>query len=145
MWPIARRRISPNVFARFLLKESLNDPDIIPRTKAWTIKTSFLVWSFTANAPNRLSKSFKGSPWCYFTPKRSKGTEGGARLTMNCSLNNEENWSNEVMWPSGRPINQSSVLRTYPWTTCIAWRPFLLKSSSEYGKLWDWPPGLRYL
>jgi len=74
MWAIVCHRISPNAFARFLIKESQNDPDRIPRPKAWTIKASSLVWNFTTNAPKRFRKSFKGYPWCCFTLKRSKGT-----------------------------------------------------------------------
>ena len=53
---------------------------------------------------------FKGSPCICFTLKRSKGTDGWARLTMNCSLNKAENWSKEVMWPSGRPTNDYSIV-----------------------------------
>ena len=110
MWATAHRWISLNIFARFLIKESLNSPNKIPHPKVCTIKASSLVWSFTTNAPNRFRKSFRGSPWYCFTPKRSKETGGGARLNMTCSLNNVENWSNEVMCPSGRPMNQSNVV-----------------------------------
>ena len=110
MWAIARRRILLNVIARLLIKESLNSPDRILRPKACTIRASTLVWSFTNNALNRFRKSFRGSPWYCFTPKRSKETGGGARLTTNYSLNNVANWLNEVMCPSGRSMNQSNVV-----------------------------------
>ena len=108
MWAITHRRILLNVFRRHLIKESLNCPNRIPRPKAFTIRASSFVWSFTTNAPNLFRKSFRGSHCYCFTSKRSKETGGGARLTMNCSLNNVANWSNEVMCQSGRPMNQSS-------------------------------------
>ena len=68
---------------------------------------SSLVCSFTTSARNWFRKSFKGSPCYCFTSKWSKEM-GGAWLMMNCSLNNVENWSNEVMCPSGRLMNQSN-------------------------------------
>ena len=110
MWATTRCQISLNILARFLISESQNGPDMIPCPKAWTIKASSWVWRFTTNAPNLFIKSFKGSPCLCFTPKRSKGTSHWTWLTMNCSLNNLENWSKKVMWPFGKPINHCSVV-----------------------------------
>ena len=93
----ARRLISSKVLGRLLIKESSNGPDKNPRTKAWTIRASSWVLSSTTKTPNQSRKSFKGSSCLCFTSNRSKGTGGGAWLTINCSLKNVENWSNEVM------------------------------------------------
>ena len=71
-----------------------------PRLKACTVISSFLVCNFTTSALNLLRKSFQGSPWYWFTSKRSLETGGGAWLIMYYFLNNVENWSNEVMCPS---------------------------------------------
>ena len=37
---------------------------------------------------------------------------GGARFAMYCSLNNLESYANNVMWSSGRLMNQSIVVPT---------------------------------
>jgi len=100
MWATTWCRISLNIFSQHLIKESMKGPDKIPFLKACTIIASSLVCNFTT----------RGSPWYCFTSKRSKDTGGGARLIMNCYLNNVENWSNEVMCPSRRLMNQSSVV-----------------------------------
>jgi len=109
MWATTRRRISLNVFARFLIKESLNDPDRIPRPKACTIRASSLVWSFTTNTPNRFRKSFRAL-LDIASPRRGRKRQGWISVDYELFLNNVKNWSNEVMCPSGRPMNQSNVV-----------------------------------
>ena len=110
MWATTLWRISLNVFGQYLIRESLKGLGSTPRLKACTIISSSFVCSFTTNTPNMLRKSFKGSPWYFLTSKRSKETGAGAWLTMYCSLNNVDNWSNEAMCPSGRLMNQSNVV-----------------------------------
>ena len=62
------------------------------------------------NVPNLFRKFFRDSPRFCFTSKRSKETGGRAWLTMNCSLNNSENLSKKVIWPSGRSLNHCRVV-----------------------------------
>ena len=110
MWATTLWQISLNVFGRHFIRESLKGPGSTPHLKACTIISSSLVCSFTTSASNLLRKSFKGSLWYCLTSKRSNETGAGAWLKMYCSFNNVENWSNEVMCPSGRLMNQSNVV-----------------------------------
>ena len=51
-------------------------------------------------------QAFEGTstfPRLCFTLKSSYRIRGFAWLTKNCSLNNLENWSKEMMWPSRKP------------------------------------------
>ena len=58
-------------------------------------------------------------------PKRSKETSGRAWLTMNCSLNNSENWSKKVRWPSGRPMNHYTVVPMNVPANILQWLAFV--------------------
>jgi len=109
MCATARRLISQNVFGQHLISKSLKGPGSSPLVKACTVMASSLVCSFTTCTLNLFKNSFNDSPWYCLTSKRSKEIEGGARLTMYCSLNSVENLSNEVMCPLGRLMNQSNV------------------------------------
>jgi len=49
-------------------------------------------------------------PCLCFTLKWSYKIGGLTWLTENCSLNNLENWSKEMMWPSESPLNHCRVV-----------------------------------
>ena len=65
---------------------------------------------YEPDAPKRLMYSFRVSPWYCFTSMRLYETGAGALFAKYCSLNSGESCAKDVMWPSGRLMNQSIAI-----------------------------------